>query len=696
MAVLETLRRKGGFLLVGIIGVALLSFVLGDMFGNSSSGSMFSSQALGEVSGYSIEYQEYQSRVDYYNNIYRVMYGQNANNEAVTEEVREQAWQSLIRQYTVEQKYDALNLRVSSDELFELIQGSTPSPIILRHFANPQTGDFDRAFLLRYLQNLDQADNIDGKTYWLFLEKEIAQQRLQAKFTALMTKSMYSTDIDAQNVVNNGKNNVNIAYVLKPYSAISDSTLKVSSKDLKAFYKANKQNYKQIASRDVEYISFAIEPSEDDVNAVKDWIEKLSIEFKTTSDVRQFAALHSDVAFNANYFKKGELPDVFDKFAFSSDKKDMLTPILHENSYKVARIADIRMMPDSVRARHILLDVRKGMDSARKVADSIKTALRKGANFEVLASQYSVDNAANEQGGDLGWFAQSAMVKSFADSCFFATKGRIMIVETQFGIHIVEVTNRGKEEKKVQLAIIERSLEPSRATRERIFANANDFATAATYEDFVAKAKDKAYTLRTASRINLNDKKVQSLENARELVRWAYEKKMEGSISPVFEINNNFVVGVLKTIREDGYTNLEQVASQIAPEILREKKAAVIVDEFKVEKPLAELAEEHNLRLNTANNISFGTTYIPNLGMEPKLIAAVSILPVGKISKPIIGNAGVYVCAVLEQNIKPEDPSVNQEKGRLKNMATMRMGYELLDVMHREAEVKDWRGKVLF
>ncbi|MGL4364364.1 MAG: peptidylprolyl isomerase, partial [Bacteroidales bacterium] len=489
---------------------------------------------------------------------------------------------------------------------------------------------------------------------------------------------------------------VNIAYIVKPFSAISDSSIKVNPSDIKAFYNTHKQNYKQTASRDIEYIALPIAPSEEDVNTVKNWIEKLAIDFQKSTDVRQFAALHSDVAFNPNYFKKGELPEVLDKFAFSSDKKDMLAPTLDDNRYKIARISDIRLLPDSVKARHILLDGKKGLDATRKVADSIKVALRKGANFESLANKYSIDQAANEKGGDLGWFTQNAMVKTFADSCFFAPKGRIMVVETQFGVHVVEVTAKGKEEKKVQLAIIERSLEASRKTREVIFANANELATMKTVVEFTSKAHEKAYNLRLVSRISVNDKNIQGLESARELVRWTYDESAEGTISPVFEVNNHFVVAVLKTIREDGYTKLEQVVSEITPEVIREKKGAFIAKELNVDKPLVEIAEAHNLRLNTANNINFGTMYIPNAGLEPKFIATASALPIGKISAPIVGTNGVYVCAITEKNETPNPSTLIQEKSRLKSMSIMRIGYELFEVMHREANIKDWRGKYLF
>ncbi|MDR2813817.1 MAG: SurA N-terminal domain-containing protein [Prevotellaceae bacterium] len=694
MAVLESLRNKAGALLVGVIGLALLSFVLGDLFGNGGGGLFSSANDVGTIDGHTVSYEEYQQTVDHFTGVYLAMYGQNATNEAVTEELREQAWQALVRKYLYDKKYDELGIQVPSDELFDLIQGRNPSPLIVRNFTNPQTGEFDRGYILRYLQNIEQ--NPDAKTYWLYLEKEIINQRKQAKLMGLAAKAMYVTSADAKNAFCNGANTVNIQYVSKPLSSYPDSLIKITSSDVKKYYRKHKQRYKQSASCDVELVTFPIAPSEEDDKATSRWIENLAPEFKSAADVAQFATLHSDAPFNAIYHKKGELSALLDSFAFAAGKSDMLGPLYDNGAYKMARIADTRVLPDSVKARHMLLDISKGLEAAHKIADSIRTALKKGASFTELAAKYSIDKAANEKGGDLGWFAQSAMVKPFGDSCFFAPKGRVLVVETQFGVHVVEVTDKGKAEKKVQLAVVERTVEPSRTTRERIFNDANELATQSIDRAaFVAKSNEKGYARRPASRITINDKTVAGLQDARELVRWVYNGK-EGDISPILEVDNNFVIASLTVVREDGYAPVKQVASEISTELLREKKAAAIAEEMKGADNLNSLAERLNLSVQTLDNVNFASFYLPGVGVEPKLAAAASSSKENLLSAPVEGLSGVYVFTVTSSNASaaPDENLLAQEKARQQASIPMRMGYELFETLRAEADIKDMRGKI--
>jgi peptidyl-prolyl cis-trans isomerase D len=488
---------------------------------------------------------------------------------------------------------------------------------------------------------------------------------------------------------------VSIQYVTKPLSSYPDSLVKITSSDVKKYYNEHKQQYKQSASRDLEMVLFPIAPSEEDDKAASSWIENLAPEFKSATDVAQFTTLHSDVPFDAVYHKKGELPELLDNFAFSASKNDMLGPVLDNGAYKMARIASVRMLPDSVKARHILLGGAKGLDAMRKTADSIRTALQKGANFTELATKYSIDQAANEKGGDLGWFAQNSMVKPFGDSCFFAPKGHVLVVETQFGVHVVEVTDKGKAEEKIQLAVVERAVEPSRTTRERIFSRANELATQSIDRaTFVAKSNEKGYTRKPASHITINDKNVADLQQARELVRWAYNSK-EDAISPIFEVDNNFVVAVLTLVRKDGYAPVKQVSSEISAELLREKKAAAIAEEMKGAENLNSLAERFNLSVQTLDNVNFSSFYLPGVGVEPKLAAAASASKENQISEPIEGSSGVYVFTVTSVNVPPaNDNQLVQEKSRLQASVPMRISYELLEIMRAEAEIKDLRGKI--
>ncbi|MDR0414383.1 MAG: SurA N-terminal domain-containing protein [Prevotellaceae bacterium] len=694
MAVLESLRNRAGVLLVGIIGLALLSFVLGDLFGNGGGGFFSAAGDVGKINGRTISYEEYQRTTDYFTNVYSAMYGPNTANGDMTDEIREQAWQALVRKYLYDKKYDQMGIEVSSDELFDLVQGRNPSPLVVRNFSNPQTGEFDRGFVLRYLQSLDQ--NPDTKFYWLFLEKEIANLRKQAKLTGLVSKAMYVTAADAKNALNNEVRSVSIQYVSSPLTSYPDSLIKVTPSDIKKYYKEHKQQYKQTASRDLELVTFAITPSEEDDNAARRWIENLASEFKNVTDPAQFTTLHSDVPFDAVYHKKGELSGLLDSFSFSAGKGDVLGPLQDGGTYKMARIVSERMLPDSVRARHILLDPSAGMDAARKTADSIRTALRAGASFTELAAKYSIDQAANESGGDLGWFVQASMVKPFGDSCFFAPKGHVLLVETQFGVHVVEVTDKGVAQKKVQLAVVERTVEPSRTTRERIFSSANELATKSVdHAAFIARSDEKGYTRKPASRISINDKSVANLQQARELVRWAYNSK-EGAVSPIFEIDNNFVVAVLTTIREDGYAPVKQVASEISVELMRIKKADAIAEKMKGATDLASLAEQLNLSVQTLDNVNFSSYYLPGVGVEPQLAAAASSSKENQLSEPVKGMSGVYVFMVTSVNAAgdEDDNRLALEKSRLQASVPMRVSYELFETLHVEANIKDQRGKI--
>ncbi|GHT69664.1 peptidylprolyl isomerase [Bacteroidia bacterium] len=695
MAVLETLRTKAGVLLAVVIGIALLSFVAGDLFGvKRGRGGLFSSDDVGEINGHGISREDYTDKVDYYTEIYRIMYNQSNHSEAMTDEIREQAWFAFVQQYAVQPEWEHLGLRVSSDELFDLIQGKNPSQLVIRNFSNPNTGEFDRVAVLQYLQNIDANPNPDAKTYWLFLEREIVNQRIQEKLLSLVSKSLYTTTLEAQEAVNGSSNNVDIEYVVRNISGVADSAVTMSSGDIKKYYNLNKKRYKQTQSCDVEYITLAIVPSPEDNTAVKEWIERLSPQFSDSEDPRLFVAQHSDVAFDEKYHKKSELQGAIADFAFEKNKTDFLPPFEEDGVYKMARIADIRDLPDSVQARHILLSTRESMDATRKVADSIKTALKRGANFKELADKYSVDKTANEKGGDLGWFAHNAMVKPFGDSCFFATKGKIMIVETRFGVHVVQVTDKGKAEKKVQVAVVSREVTPSKITRTQLFSQVNDIATQSkNRQAFLDAIAEKGFVPRSAPRITINDKNIQGLQGARELIRWAWNAK-KNEVSPIFEIDNNFVIATLTQHRKDGFAAIEQVRTEIASTLLQQKKGEWLLQEVEG-MDVAAASSQFNLTPQTATGINYASFYIPNVGVEPKLAASASATAEGQTAA-VAGSTGVYVYKVTAANTNVTEDAVAAEKSRSQQMAVQRAGYEVLNVLRNESEIKDYRGETMF
>jgi foldase protein PrsA len=91
-----------------------------------------------------------------------------------------------------------------------------------------------------------------------------------------------------------------------------------------------------------------------------------------------------------------------------------------------------------IRASHILV-----ADEA--TAKEVKKKLAAGEKFEDLAAEYSTDPGSGQNGGDLGWFGEGAMVKEFQDAAFKLKEGEVSEpVKSEFGYHIIKVTETVK------------------------------------------------------------------------------------------------------------------------------------------------------------------------------------------------------------------------------------------------------------
>ena len=102
--------------------------------------------------------------------------------------------------------------------------------------------------------------------------------------------------------------------------------------------------------------------------------------------------------------------------------------------------------PETIRASHILIAVDAKATPADKTkakekAEGILAKIKAGADFATLAKAESSD-PSNVQGGDLGYFTKGQMVPEFEKAAFALKKGEVSgVVETQFGYHIIKVTD---------------------------------------------------------------------------------------------------------------------------------------------------------------------------------------------------------------------------------------------------------------
>jgi len=693
MATLEKIRNRAGILIAVVIGLALFAFILQDVV--SSGGSLFNraQMEVAEVAGTSIPYELFQAKIDENENLQKLFSQQISLDEQTQLQIRERVWQDIVRSNIMQPEYKKLGIEIHENELLDMVQGNHIHPIIQQQFGDPQTGAVNKEYIGMILKNLDNDPR--ARSYWMYIEQEVIKDRMFTKYLNLIRKGLSVTSLQSKRSIADRTTKVNFDYALVPYSSISDSTIKVTNGDLKDYYNAHQNDYKQQASRDVEYIVFPIKASEEDIKATEEWINSAKAEFIASAEPKQFVSLKSDSPFDAKYYSASELKE-FGTWALSTNVGDVMGPIFDGNSYKVARLLDVKMMPDSVKARHILIAPKgqgqQDYTSAKVKADSLLNVLKRGGNWNVIANQYSDDPGSKEKGGDLGWYPSGVMEGNFDEASFNNKKGDIKIVETRYGFHILEVMDRGKETKKAQLAILERKVAPSSHTTQAIYAKAAEFAGLnKTYEKFNSAANTNNLTKRIANNLLQNDRNIAGLESPRELVRWAFRAK-KGEVSTVFEFGDMYVVAALTQIREEGIAPLEQVTDDVKIKAIKEKKASILAEKAKSamkSNNINDVARALNTTVARAENVSFSSYTLPSAGIEPNVIGTATSSTEGKLTGPVQGNNGIYVLAVVSST--KENGDVTSEQFRLNNMYQSRAYYEAYEALKTNANIVDKR-----
>ena len=702
MATLQTIRDRGGVLVAIIIGLALLAFILGDFVGKGSGGGSKKYFEIAEIAGKSITYQDFEKKINKLTEIYKLT-GSGIIDESTSEDIREQSWQQLIREIILDDEYNELGLGVSDDELFDLIQGNNPHPFVRQMFTDPQTGRMNKPALINFLKNMD--NDPTQKAYWLFMENEIVNNRYFIKYNNLVSKGLFPTHSQAIIEFNELNKKVDFNYFVERFNTISDSAVTVDSKDLEKYYEEYKDNYKQLPSRTIEYVIFSVEPSEADISETEKWINGIKSEFEEAENVKEFINLTADTRFEDINHTLDEFPEIIRGFVDTAELGEVYGPYFENETYKLAKIAEINYLPDSVHARHILISAgqNRSFSSAESTADSLKTLIGNGVNFNTIAITSSDDQGSAQLGGDLGWFREGQMVKPFNDACFQGKIGALTIVETQFGFHIIEILEKGSTVKKIKAGIVDRKLEPSSTTYQNIYGEAGRFAGMNdTYEKFNETVAGEAYDKRTATDLKPTDKEIPGLDSPRNIIRSVFEGKeneivLDFNEKAVFELGDQFAIVYLTGVKKEGFSNLEDVESDIRLNVMKEKKALKIIENIKAgigeTETLEDLAKNLGVNIETATGISFNSFSVPGAGIEPQVIASAVNSDQGILVGPVKGNNGVYVITVTNITNPEETDDLAAILFRLKSTYNSRAGYEAFEALKESADIVDSRYK---
>lgn len=700
MAVIEKLRSKAG-LLIGIVAFSLLAFVLGDFLTSNRSFLKGNSTTVGVIGGKKINVQDFESLVQTEIENYKLSQNKETVDNSTTDGLRDQAWNKLINDMVMGEQYKDLGISVSPTELGDMIKGKNIHPQIKQAFTDPKTGVFNPSSVINFLKNMDNDPTGKTKRQWLAFEKSIYDERLQQKYNDLIKNGLYIAAPEAKLIYEQRSRTANLKYVLINYNTIVDSTIQVSDAELNAVYERNIKKYKQEASRGIDYVMIDVFPSKQDGDETELGLKKLFDEFKTTKEDSVFVAANSDEPIDNAYHKKGTLDFTVDSIMFNSEVGTTVGPFTTLGKCKMAKLIDVRTLPDSVQARHILLKLEgKNKDDVMKEADSLKTLVKDGkANFDLLALQFSTDQGSKIKGGDLGWFGPGMMVPPFNDACFQGKVGDMPIVESQFGIHLIKIEGQKGGSKQVKVAMVTRNILPSSKTYQQFFQKANDFAskynTAETFDKGITAMN---LTKMSEGYLSENSRQVGSIENSRELVRWAFNNK-KGDVSKAYEFTNKFVIAKIVSVKEKGTSTLEEVKDQVLLEARRDKKAEMLIEKIKkagTAGSIEELAQKLQQPQQVANNFSFVNPSFPNTGIEPYIGGRVFDLKAGKLSEPLKGTAGVYIITVTdftEPQVLKDNNEIRKQVSQELQQLQQRSQYEVTNALREKANIEDNRGK---
>lgn len=687
MAVLEKIRVKFGILITVLIAVALLSFIV-DPSTLRSAVQMFSSDnEVGEMNGKTISYKDFYTEVENLSNIAELM-GQNVNSEEAQSQIRDAAWQAMFDKYVFIPTTEKAGIAVGTDELYDLTQGSNISPLLTQQsmFVD-ENGQFSREALANFVQSIDMDPSGATAQYWNSLEESIYKQQLYTKYATLLESSLVKNEIEKNH--NKMDNNVTstVQFVMVPsIPTDSDTTLNVSAAEIKTYYNEHKHLMNQIANRDIEYVMYEVVPSQNDIDEAKAAFDEVYAEFAESDNLRNFIALNSDSRWNTMYYSEAQLESVpeFAEFAFGKDNTG-ISPIHTEAgiSYSAVRVADQKVLADSANIFVTLFPF-----DAEAQADSVFAAVQ----------------AAKEAPADfqeMGWMTQAYLQQAGLESLtgvFDPEEGKVLKVKDNNlqAFLIAYVADRTKAQPKVQLATLMKNINPSDETYRDFQILATDLAIAADgkYEKFAEFVRANNLPVIPINNITEATRNIGQVENAREVVRWAFEKgTKEGSVSEVLTVNNKyyFVAAVTK-VRKEGTATIRDVAPQIRDLLLTEKRIEKIKSEVEAKvascSDMESVAEALNTTVSVEDAIAFGSQ---TQSFDPKFLGAISAAQPGGRPAIVDGSIGVYVFQVMDRETGSFYTDDDVKNATLRD--AMYQTQILQSVLDSDAKIKDNRAR---
>lgn len=648
-----------GKIVIVFIAFSMGAFILTDLLQSNSVLLGGASTEIGEMASSDVSYEEFQAEVERLSYNYLIQFGTNPNGAAV-DQIRQQAWQELIVKKVFGPQFEQLGIEVTDDEMVEMVQGKNIHPDVQRNFSDPQTGIFNKEQLMTFLQQISSAP-VENQRPWRNFEASLRPSRELTKYENLLSKTSYANKYEAKGSYLTSNSTASIDFLYVPFFSVPDSTIEVTESELQDYLDDHADEYQREETKNVDYIVFEVKPSVEDSAVVRQEVSDLREELLTTDNDSLFASINSEGFAPYNTYNAGTLPA---ELQGGLDVGYVTEPLVSGNNYTIYKLSD-KVAGDEyfVKASHILFkwtdETDEAKAEARRQGNQILREIKNGTDFEEMARVHGTDGTRT-RGGDLGWFGEnSSFVQEFKDACFnFRGTGLLpRLVETSFGFHIIKITEP-KTNESFKVAKIERELFVSDETQNSIYREADQFALESKdLDDFLRNATDRGYEIQKGTGVGQNDQRLGSINEARNVIFWLYNKADEGQVSEVFETDDKYIIAVTTSTQEKGTAKLDEVRNEITKKVRDQKKADQIIAKLESlsGSTLEELQEQYgdDARVNSAD-INLSSTSIPGVGYAPNGVGLAFALEAGEQTAPVKIDNGVMIVSLVDKNMAAE------------------------------------------
>lgn len=708
MATLQKIRSKGPLLVI-VIGLALFAFIAGDAWKVLQPHQ--GKQDVGEVNGEVLSAQDYQKMVDELSEVIKLTNGLNSLTEDQLNNVKDQVWQSYVNNKLIAEQAEKLGLKVTDAEIQSIIDQGTHPLLMQTPFRTPQTGMFDKDMLKKFLvdyANLN-ASQMPAQyveyyqkmgAFWQFVEKTLAQSTLAEKYQNLVTKSLISNPVAAEDAFNSRTEQSDLLLAGVPYSSINDSTVQVSDSEIKDRYNEKKEQFKQLVeTRDIRYIDVKVVPSDADRKAVEKEVTEYSNQLaSTTADFGTFVrSTGSSVNYSDVPVSKSVFPADVASRLNSTNVNEVYGPYYNQtdDSFNAFKLLAKVSSPDSIQFRQIQVYA-DTEEKTKTLADSIYNALKGGADFAAVAKIYGQTgeatwvNAQSWEGSEL-----DADNSKFINTLLNQPVNELANLNMGQANLILQVMNKKSMQTKYKVAVVKREVEFSKETYNAAYNKFSQFvAQNTTIDSMVKNAEESGYTLMPRTDLSSAEHYVGGVRSTREALKWIFAAK-PGEVSPLYECgeNDHLMVVALDKIHEAGYRDINSVAEMLRAEIRRDKKAEKIMEEMKKYNSIAQVKGMKDAVSDSVKHVTFSApAYISvTRSSEPVIGAVAAKTAANKVSAPIKGNGGVYMIQVYAKEKGSEKFDAKQEETTLTNMAVRIAGNQLINDLYQKAKVVDQR-----